>query len=417
MKKAVHSIDTDFQDNLRHLIIDYVVNKYGSDKVAQIMTFGTIGARLAIRDCGAVLEMDDKLVDKVAKLIPQMPKVTIDKAMSEYVTNKNGNKEYNEMYSLELYSLYNSDKEVKKLIDTAKTIEGVIRQTGTHAAGVLISDVPLVEIGALMEQENSTIPVFMFNMAAVEYTKLIKFDFLGLKTLTVMQDTLDLIKANKATIVNIDDPKILEDPEVYKLIASGKTHGVFQLESPGMQSFMQDLNPQNIEDIIIGISMYRPGPIDKIPILVANKKNRENIEYPLTAESILKPILDITYGTLVYQEQCMQIVRSMAGYDFGRSDNLRRAMSKKKSYIMDYEREVFIYGAATCPHCNGKGKEENGDECSTCNGHGEIIAKNTEENIIIKGCIRNGVSIEDATKVYADMAEFAKYALIISAFK
>lgn len=406
-------IDTDFQDNLRHLIIDYVVNKYGDDKVAQIMTFGTIGARLAIRDVGAVLEFETSLVDKVAKLIPQAPKVTIDKALTEFVKNKSGEQEENELFSIELYNLYNSDENVKKLIDAAKSIEGVIRQTGIHAAGVLISDLPLVQMGALMQQEGSTIPVFMFNMAAVEYLKLIKFDFLGLKTLTVMQDTIDLVKANRKIDVDVDDPKILDDPEIYKFISSGNTYGVFQLESPGMQSFMHDLNPQNIEDVIIGISMYRPGPIDKIPELVANKKNRLNIKYPESAEKFLKEILDVTYGIIVYQEQCMQIVRDLAGYDFGRSDNLRRAMSKKKTYIMDYEREIFIYGAATCPHCHGTGKEENGDECTICTGHGEIIAKETEENIIIGGCLRNGITIEDANKIYDDMAEFAKYALTI----
>lgn len=392
---SMPDIDSDFSDKLRYLIINYVVEKYGKDKVAQILTLGTIGPRLAIRDTGAVLEIDPKTIDKVAKLIPQEPKITIDKAL-----NAPGS---------ELMLLYQSDPEVKELIDTAKTIEGVIRQTGTHAAGIIISDVPLVEIGALMEQEGTDIPVFMFNMAAVEYLKLIKFDFLGLKTLTVMDDTVKLVKKNKGIDIDLDDPAILMDKEVYKFIATGKTDGAFQLESPGMQSFMQDLNPQSIEDIIIGISMYRPGPFEKIPTLIANKKDLSKITYYETAKMFLKPILDVTYGVTVYQEQAMQIVRDLAGYDFGRSDILRRAMSKKKDSVMAYERNIFVYGAATCPHCKGKGKEHNGDKCKMCDGKGEIAAKDTEENIIIPGCIRNGITEEDANAIYDELIDFAAY--------
>lgn len=399
---SMPDIDSDFSDERRQEVIDYTVHKYGADKVAQILTFGKIGARLAIRDTGAVLEINSRLVDKVAKLIPNAPKVTIDKALTPQ----------NDLFSPELYDLYTNDEEVKNLVDTAKTIEGVIRQTGMHAAGVLISDVPLVELGALMEQEGSEVPIFMGDMVAVDYLKLIKFDFLGLKTLTVESNAIELIKQNRGIDLTkfIESKEVLNDKKTYDLISSGKTTGVFQLESTGMQSFMRELQPKSIEDIIIGIAMYRPGPIDKIPMLIANKKDKKNIKYPKDAEKFLKPILDTTYGIIVYQEQCMAIVRELAGYTFGRSDNLRRAMSKKKDKVMDYEREIFIYGAAKCPHCNGTGKQENGDQCPHCNGKGELVAKDIEENITIKGCIRNGISVETANKIYDDMAEFARYA-------
>lgn len=399
---SMPDIDSDFCYERRSEVIDYTVHKYGADKVAQIMTFGTIGARMAIRDTGAVLEINSQLVDKVAKLIPQAPKVTIDKALTEG----------NQLFSPDLFDLYNNDSETKRLIDTAKTIEGLIRQTGIHAAGVLISDVPLVELGALMEQEDSDIPVFMGDMVAVDYLKLIKFDFLGLRTLTVESKAIELIKKNKGIDLTdvINSSEVLEDKETYNLISSGKSFGVFQLESPGMQSFMSELQPKSIEDIIIGISMFRPGPLEKIPQLIANKRNPENIKYQEDAKHILKPILDKTYGIIVYQEQCMALVRELAGYSFGRSDNLRRAMSKKKTAEMNYERQIFIYGAAKCPHCGGKGKIENGDKCTVCDGRGEIVAKDTEKDIFIQGCIRNGISLETANQLYDDMEEFAKYA-------
>ena len=406
---SMPDIDGDFQDNKREDAIDYTVQTYGADKVAQIMTFGKIGARMAIRDTGAVLEIDDKLVDKVAKLIPMSPNVTIKLALSKQIKDKQGELKDNDLFTPELLELYTTNEECKKLIDTAQTIEGLIRQTGVHAAGVLISDVPLIELGALMEQEDSNICVFMGDMVAVDYLKLIKFDFLGLKTLTVIAETIDLIKQNYGITLDIDSNKILEDPEVYKLISSGKTNGVFQLEGQGMQSFMQELQPKNIEDIIIGISMYRPGPMDSIPKLIEHKKDPSTISYPEDAKSLLKPILDVTYGEIVYQEQCMAIVRELAGYSFGRSDNLRRAMSKKKEKEMDYEREIFIYGAAICPNCH-KGKLDNGDECPVCHGRGEIVAKDTEENVFIPGCVRKNISVETANKIYDLMAEFAKYA-------
>lgn len=401
---SMPDIDSDFGDLRRQEVIDYTVKKHGKDKVSQIMTFGTIGARMAIRDTGAVLEIDSKLVDTIAKLIPQAPKVTIDKALTEG----------NDLFTQDLLELYSTNHEAKRLIDTAKTIEGLIRQTGVHAAGVLISDIPLVELGALMEQEDSDIPVFMGDMIAVDYLKLIKFDFLGLKTLTVESEAIELIKKNRGIDLSkfIESDEVLKDKKVYDLISSGKTVGVFQLESPGMQSFMQELQPRSIEDVIIGISMYRPGPLDKIPELIANKRDVNNINYPSDAKHLLEPILNKTYGIIVYQEECMALVRDLAGYSFGRSDNLRRAMSKKKTAEMEYEREIFIYGAAECPHCHGTGKEENGDQCSVCKGRKEIVAKDTDEKVIIKGCVRNNISIETANKIYDDMAEFAKYALI-----
>lgn len=406
---SMPDIDGDFQDDRRVEVIDYTVKTHGADKVAQILTFGKIGARMAIRDTGAVLEIDTQLIDKVAKLIPQVPNMTIRLALSEQIKNKEGEVLKNPSYSPELFELYNSDSECKRLVDTAETIEGLIRQIGTHAAGVLISDIPLEELGALIEVEGSNIPVFMGDMIAVDYLKLIKFDFLGLKTLTVIANTLRLIKQNHGIDLDIDANEILEDKHVYELISSGLTYGVFQLEGQGMQSFMRELQPKNIEDIIIGISMYRPGPMDSIPELIQNKKDSENIAYPKDAERLLKPLLDKTYGKIVYQEQCMAIVRDLAGYSFGRSDNLRRAMSKKKQKVMDYERDIFIYGAIKCPHCHN-GKLENGDQCPECHGYGELVAKYSDEGLFIKGCIRNGISVETANKIYDDMAEFAKYA-------
>lgn len=381
-------------DTRRQEVIDYVVHKYGADKVAQIMTFGTLGARVSIRDTGAVLEIDPKLVDKVAKLIPQEVGMNIEKAFTS---------------SPEFAELYKNDSQVKKLVDHAKMIEGLIRQTGVHAAGILISDKPLVEFGALMEQEDSDIPVFMGDMKAVDFFKLIKFDFLGLRTLTVIDDAVKLIKNQLDVDIDIDNVDI-DDRKVFELISTGNTHGVFQLEQGGMQKFMQELQPQSIEDIILGISMYRPGPMDKIPQLIENKKNPTSIYYQEDAKELLKPILSVTYGIICYQEQCMEIVKSLAGYDFGRADNIRRAMSKKQDSVMAYEREIFIYGAATCEKCNGKGKDETGEKCTHCNGTGEVVANEIEENLIIKGCIRNGISYETANSIYADMVDFARYA-------
>lgn len=349
---------------------------------------------MAIRDCGAVLEIEPSLIDRIAKAIPSAPGMTIDKALVE---------------NPQLAEEYKSNSTVKKLIDTAKSIEGIIRQTGSHAAGIIISDKPLYEYGALMEEEDSDIPVFLADMKAVEYLKLLKMDYLGLKTLTVEDDCCKLIKNDLGIDIKIEDiPK--DDKKVYEFISTGNTTGCFQLENGGMQSFMRQLQPECLEDLIIGISMYRPGPLDKIPQLIDNKRDTRKIRYPLDAEKFLKPILDVTYGIIVYQEQCMEIVKSLAGYDFGRADLIRRAMAKKKTALMEYERQIFVYGAASCPNCNGKGTIDNGEKCPTCEGHGEIVAQNTEENILIKGCIRNNITPKTANKIYDDMVEFAKYA-------
>lgn len=412
-------IDTDFQDNRRMEVIEYVVNKYGADKVAQILTFGTIGARMAIRDVGAVFDIDAKLVDKVARMIPMKPGITIEKSFEENPLLKD---------------LYDSNNTVKELIDKAKLIEGLIRQTGIHAAGIIIADKPLVEYGAVMEVEDSDIPVFLGDMKTVEYLKLLKMDFLGLKTLTVIDDCINLIYQDTGIKIDIDK-LTYDDPNVFEYISTGETHGVFQLESYGMQKFMRDLHPTSLEDVIAGISMYRPGPMDKIPEFLANKKNPKRIKYPKDAEHLLKPILDVTYGVMVYQEQVMQIVRDLAGYTFGRSDLVRRAMAKKKMEIMEKERYVFIYGEVKCPECKGTGKQQNGDICILCEGEGKVAkkkpcpyCKNEKEESIgcnkcnntgfiesdgkvtVLGCTGNNISEETANKIYDDMIEFAKYA-------
>ncbi|QUH22041.1 DNA polymerase III subunit alpha [Alkaliphilus sp. B6464] len=409
-------IDSDYQDDRRMEVIEYVVNKYGADRVAQILTFGTIGARMAIRDVGAVFDHDSQLVDKIAKMIPVIPGITIDKAFDENPEFKN---------------FYDEDPVVKELIDNAKLIEGLIRQTGVHAAGVIISDEPLTEYGALMEVENSDIPVFFGDMKSVEYLKLLKMDFLGLRTLTVINDTVKMVYEDLGIQIDIDNLEF-DDPEVFKYISTGETHGVFQLENGGMQGFMRELQPTTFEDIIAGISMYRPGPMDKIPEFLANKRDPSKIIYPKDAERLLKPILDVTYGIMVYQEQVMQIVRDLAGYTFGRSDLVRRGMAKKKGSILEKERYVFTYGEVKCPECGGTGKQHNGDNCILCKGEGAVASKvpcpfcegkddscnkcsgegyiESDGEVTVKGCIRNRISVETANKIYDEMIDFAKYA-------
>lgn len=413
---SMPDIDTDFQDDRRMEVIDYVVQKYGADKVAQILTFGTIGARMAIRDVGAVFEIDPKLVDRIAKAIPAQPGITINKAMEA---------------NPKLKEEYEQNPVVKNLIDKSKMIEGLVRQTGVHAAGVIISDAPLTEYGALMEVENSDIPVFLGDMKAVEYLKLLKMDFLGLRTLTVIKDTIDMIYKDTGKLIDID---LLDynDPEVFKYISKGETHGVFQLEQAGMQKFMKELQPSNLEDVILGISVYRPGPMDSIPTLLEGKKNPASIKYPDDAKHLLAPILDVTYGVMVYQEQVMRIVRDLAGYSFGRSDLVRRAMAKKKPEVMEAERYIFIYGEVKCPECGGTGKQANGDNCILCKGAGAVASKikcpwcgGADENcshchgtgiiesdgeVTVEGCLRRGISKETANYLFDKMIDFAAYA-------
>jgi len=357
---SMPDIDSDFCYVKRQKVIDYVVEKYGKDCVSQIVTFGTMAARLCIRDVGRAMNYSYAEVDKIAKMIPSVLNITIDKALE---------------LNPELKEVYDSDDRIKDLIDVARTLEGLPRHTSTHAAGVVISSQPLVNYVPLLKNEDSI--VAQFTMGILEELGLLKMDFLGLRTLTVIKDTIDMIKENQGIDIDIDIINF-EDEKVYKMIGDGKTVGVFQLESPGMTSFMKELKPDSLEDIIAGISLYRPGPMSEIPRYIKNKNNPLEIEY-LTPE--LEPILNVTYGCMVYQEQVMQIVRDLGGYSMGRSDLVRRAMSKKKHHVMEEERHNFIYGIT--------------------NENGEVEAP---------GCVRNGISAEIGNKIYDLMMDFASYA-------
>ncbi len=352
--------DIDFQDDRRGEVIDYVVSKYGADHVAQIITFGTMGARAAIRDVGRVLGMAYGDVDAIAKAIPFQLGITIERALK-------GNDTLREQYQ--------TNGEVRRLIDTARALEGMPRHASTHAAGVVIGEKPIDSYVPLYLHDKSIST--QYNMDILAELGLLKFDFLGLTTLTIIKNVLDLIKQTTGELVDLEALP-LDDNKAYQLIAKGNTLGVFQLESAGMIRFMKALKPSCIEDIIAGISLYRPGPMDSIPTYIKNKNNPHNIHY-VTPE--LKPILDVTYGCLVYQEQVMEIVRKLGGYSYGRSDLVRRAMSKKKMAIMREERRHFIYGL----------DDEDG-------------------NIVIKGCVRNGIAVNAAEIIFDDMIDFAKYA-------
>lgn len=356
---SMPDIDSDFCYERRQEVIDYVVEKYGADNVSQIITFGTMAARACIRDVGRAMNYTYGEVDKISKMIPTMLGITIEKALQ---------------LNPELKATYDSDDRVKALIDMSKDLEGLPRHSSTHAAGVVIASNPLVEYVPL--QKNDEMIVTQFGMGTLEELGLLKMDFLGLRTLTVMNDAIGMIKENRGVTIDLD--KIdFDDKEVYKMIGEGKTAGVFQLESPGMVSFMKELKPDSLEDVIAGISLYRPGPMAEIPKYIKGKKNPEGVTY-LTKE--LEPILKVTYGCLVYQEQVMQTVRDLAGYSMGRSDLVRRAMSKKKHKVMEEERINFIHGI-----------EENGE-------------------VIVPGCIRNGISEDAANKIFDSMMDFASYA-------
>ena len=354
---SMPDIDIDFCYERRQEVIDYVVEKYGHDRVVQIATFGTMAARAAIRDVGRVMDLPYGLVDSIAKMIPTELGITLTKALD---------------MSKELKKAYDEDDEVRELIDMSLRLEGLPRHTSTHAAGVVISQAAVDEYVPLSLGSDGS-PNTQFTMTTLEELGLLKMDFLGLRTLTVIQnaEALASISAGKTIDVNKID---YSDPKVYELISSGKTEGVFQIESPGMKSFMRELKPGSMEDIIAGIALYRPGPMDFIPIYIKGKNHPETITYSCPQ---LEPILAPTYGCIVYQEQVMQIVRDLAGYTLGRSDILRRAMSKKKGDVMERERQNFVYG-------------------------------NEEEGV--KGCIKNGISKEIANKIYDDMIDFAKYA-------
>ena len=354
---SMPDIDIDFCYENRQKVIDYVVEKYGEDRVVQIVTFGTLAARNVIRDVGRVLDLPYATVDVVAKMIPNEIGITIEKALDQ---------------NLELKNLYNSDEEIKNLINMAKRLEGLPRHTSMHAAGVVISQKSVDEYVPLSRASDGTITT-QYIMTTLEELGLLKMDFLGLRTLTVIQNAVKF--AEKSTGKKIDLNKIdYNDKNVLDYIGTGKTEGVFQLESAGMKSFMKELKPESLEDIIAGISLYRPGPMDFIPKYLEGKNNSATITYDCPQlEKILKP----TYGCIVYQEQVMQIVRELAGYTLGRSDLVRRAMSKKKQSVMEQEKQNFVYG-------------------------------NEAENV--KGCVANGVDEKIAIKIYDEMMDFAKYA-------
>jgi DNA polymerase-3 subunit alpha len=357
---SMPDIDSDFCYERRQEVIDYVVEKYGVNNVSQIITFGTMAARACIRDVGRAMNYSYSEVDKIAKMIPTMLGITINKALE---------------INPELKSAYEDDERVKELIDVAKSLEGLPRHSGTHAAGVVIASQPLVNYVPMQKNEGSI--VAQFPMGTLEELGLLKMDFLGLRTLTVMRDAVEMIKTGRGVEIDLDKLDF-DDKEIYKMIGEGKTVGVFQLESPGMTSFMKDLKPDNFEDIIAGISLYRPGPMAEIPRYIEGKKNPEKTHYE-TPE--LESILNVTYGVMVYQEQVMLIVQELAGYSMGRADLVRRAMSKKKHKVMEEERRNFIHGIV----------DENG-------------------NVEVPGCVRNGISEEAANKIFDQMMDFASYA-------
>ena len=354
---SMPDIDVDFCMERRGEVIEYVIEKYGKEKVSQIVTFGTLAAKGVIRDVGRVLDMPYAEVDAIAKMIPNELNITLEKALK-----------MNPM----LKESYDNNSQIKYLIDMSMRLEGLPRHTSMHAAGVLISSKAVDEFVPLSRASDGTITT-QYIMTTLEELGLLKMDFLGLRTLTVIQNAVRMIKKSQNIDLDLKNADY-SDKAVYELIGSGKTEGIFQLESAGMKNFMKELKPDNIDDIIAGIALYRPGPMDFIPQYIEGKNNAENITYDCPQlEHILKP----TYGCIVYQEQVMQIVRDLAGYSLGRSDLLRRAMSKKKESVMQKERHNFVYG-------------------------------NEEEGI--PGCIKNGISEEIANKIYDKMIDFAKYA-------
>ena len=354
---SMPDIDVDFCFERRQEVIDYVRRKYGDDCVVQIVTFGTLAARGVIRDVGRVMDLPYAQVDTIAKMIPQELNITIDKALQ---------------MNPEFKKAYEEQKEIHDLIDTAKRLEGLPRHTSMHAAGVVISQKDVSEYVPLSRASDGSI-VTQFTMTTLEELGLLKMDFLGLRTLTVIQNAVHLIEQDAG--VKLDMQHIdYNDKKVLDSLGTGRSDGVFQLESAGMKNFMKELKPQSLEDVIAGISLYRPGPMDFIPQYIRGKNRPDTIKYDCPQlESILKP----TYGCIVYQEQVMQIVRNLAGYTLGRSDLVRRAMSKKKAAVMEKERQNFVYG-------------------------------NEEEGV--PGCIANGISEQTANKIYDDMIDFAKYA-------
>ena len=357
---SMPDIDVDFEVRRRQEVKDYVAQKYGEDCVCQISTFGTLKAKMAVRDVARALDVPYAKANNLAKLIPDEKDITLMTALE---------------LEPELKKLYNADPEVHEVIDMASKLEDIPRHVSTHAAGVVISSEPIKDHIPLVSGDKGV--ATQYNMVEIEELGMLKMDFLGLRNLSAIEDTLKMVKRN--TGKEIDLSKLnYSDENVYKMISQGKTVGVFQLESKGITDFMKKLRPSCFEDIVAGIALYRPGPMDSIPTYIANKKNPHKIKY---IDDHLAPILDVTYGCIVYQEQVMRIVRDLAGYSFGRADIVRKAMSKKKKDIMDIEREYFI---------NGKVDEDG--------------------NVEIPGCVRNGIPKEAAEKIFDDMESFAQYA-------
>ena len=354
---SMPDIDVDFCFERRQEVIDYVVRKYGKDQVVQIVTFGTLAAKGVVRDVGRVLDLPYAMCDSIAKMIPNDLGMTLDKALTA---------------NPDLKKLYNEDEQVKYLIDMSKRLEGLPRHTSMHAAGVVIGSRSIDEFVPLSRAADGTITT-QFTMTTIEELGLLKMDFLGLRTLTVIQNAVRLAEKDYGIKLDMDHIDY-NDKKVLESIGTGRTEGVFQLESGGMKSFMKELKPENLEDIIAGISLYRPGPMDFIPRYLKGKNDKNSITYECPQ---LEPILSPTYGCIVYQEQVMQIVRDLAGYTMGRSDLVRRAMSKKKTAVMEKERQNFVYG-------------------------------NEKEGV--KGCIANGIDEKTADHIYDEMIDFAKYA-------
>ncbi len=356
---SMPDFDVDFSDERRQEVIDYVAEKYGHDHVSQIITFGTMAAKMVIRDVARVLDYPYAEADTLARMIPNEIHITIAKAIEQ---------------NRELKERYENDENTKKILDIAMALEGMPRQASTHACGVVITKEPVDTYVPLYVREGQINTQFI--MTTLEELGILKMDFLGLRNLSVIQNTIDMVKRNKGIDVEFD--KDMSDPQVYKLWQEGYSSGIFQFESQGMTNFMKELKPDCLEDLIAGVSLYRPGPMDQIPRYIRGKQNPGHNEY---THPSLEPILNVTYGCMVYQEQVMQIVRDLAGYSLGRADLVRRAMGKKKLDIMEKEREIFINGQT----------DENG-------------------NVIVPGCVRNGIDAESANKIFDEMAEFAKYA-------
>lgn len=356
---SMPDFDIDFCYRERQRVIDYVIEKYGKDRVSQIVTFGTLAARAAVRDTGRAMDVPYALCDKIAKLIPFSQGMTIKRALES---------------SKELSDIYENDEQAKALLDMARRLEGMPRHASTHAAGIVIADRPVAEYVPLSVNDEAV--VTQYTMTSLEELGLLKMDFLGLRNLTVIDDTVKLIQRQNP---DFDIEKIpLDDEETYKLMSKGNTDGVFQFESEGMKSVLRQLTPTSIEDLTAVLSLYRPGPMDSIPKYIHNRHNPEDIKY-LTP--LLKPILDVTYGCIVYQEQVMQVFRALAGYSFGRADIVRRAMAKKKHAVMEREREFFLYGE-----------------------------KDSQGNVICEGAVNRGVDEVKAKEIFESMSSFSSYA-------